>query len=199
VDTAGVILLLVMCFVLGSIPFGIIVAKSKGVDLKKVGSRNIGATNVLRSLGKWPALLTLMGDMLKGTIAVAAGSYFGAGSLLAGLFGFSAILGHNFSFFLGFKGGKGVATSLGVLIVYAPLAALLTIVLWLGVAVSTKYSSLAALVSFGLLPASVFFLNPGDTGKMLTAILITALIFFRHTDNINHLIKGTERKIGQRE
>jgi acyl phosphate:glycerol-3-phosphate acyltransferase len=199
VDTAGIILLLLMSFVLGSIPFGIIVAKVKGVDLKKVGSRNIGATNVLRSLGKWPAVLTLMGDILKGTLAVAAGRHFGAESLFQGLIGFSAILGHNFSLFLGFKGGKGVATSLGVLIFYMPRVALITIVVWLGVAFTSKYSSLAALVSFGMLPVSVFFLNPGDTGKMLTAFLITALMFVRHTENIRRLIKGTERKIGQRE
>jgi len=199
VGTVGIILLLIASFVLGSIPFGIIVAKAKGVDLKKVGSRNIGATNVLRSLGKWPAALTLVGDILKGTLAVAAGRYFGAGLLLEGLIGFSAILGHNFSLFLGFRGGKGVATSLGVLMFYTPRVALLTLVIWLGVAVFSKYSSLAALISFGLLPVNVFLLDSGDTGKMLTAILITALIFVRHSDNINRLIKGTERKIGQRE
>ncbi len=152
---------------------------------------------MLRSLGKWPALLTLFGDILKGTAAVAIGRYFGAGPLYEGLIGFSAILGHNFSIFLGFKGGKGVATSLGVLSIYSPQTALFTFIIWLVVVMLTKYSSMGALVSFGLLPINILLFN--DKGKLVTAILITILIFIRHMDNIQRLIKGTERKIGQRE
>lgn len=197
IDIIRYILLFIVSFILGSIPFGIIIAKAKGVDLKRVGSGNIGATNVLRSLGKWPALLTLFGDVLKGTAAVAIGRYFGAGPLYEGLIGFSAILGHNFSIFLGFKGGKGVATSLGVLSIYSPQTALFTFIIWLMVVMLTKYSSMGALVSFGLLPINILLFN--DKGKMVTAILITILIFIRHMDNIQRLIKGTERKIGQRE
>lgn len=191
------ILLLIIAFILGSIPFGIIIAKAKGVDLKKVGSGNIGATNVLRSLGKWPAALTLLGDILKGTLAVALGRYIGAGSVYEGLIGISAILGHNFSLFLGFKGGKGVATSLGVLIIYTPQVALITLIIWFIVAIVTKYSSLGALVSFGLLPLNIFLFD--DKQKLFIAIIITAIIFIRHSDNIKRLINGTERKIGQRE
>jgi len=190
--------LLLIAFVLGSIPFGIIVAKTRGVDLKKVGSRNIGATNVLRSLGKWPAALTLMGDIVKGILAVAIGRYFGVGTFYEGLIGFVAILGHNFSLFLGFRGGKGVATSLGVLIIYTPLVAVLTLALWLAVAILSKYSSMGALVSFGLLPLNVYLFDPGDNGKLLTAFLIMVLIFVRHNKNIRRFINGTERKIGQR-
>ena len=126
--------LIIVSFLTGSIPFGIIVARIKGVDLKKVGSGNIGATNVLRSMGKSPAALTLLGDILKGTLAVALGRHFGVGAWYEGLIGISAILGHNFSVFLNFRGGKGVATSLGVLLIYSPLAALCTIVIWLAVA-----------------------------------------------------------------
>ncbi|PIV44571.1 MAG: acyl-phosphate glycerol 3-phosphate acyltransferase [Nitrospirae bacterium CG_4_10_14_0_8_um_filter_41_23] len=191
------ILLFITAFLLGSIPFGIIIAKAKGVNLKKVGSGNIGATNVLRSLGKWPAALTLLGDVLKGTAAIAIGRYLGAGPVYEGLVGFSAILGHNFSIFLGFRGGKGVATSLGVLSIYSPQIALFTFIIWLVVVIFTKYSSMGALVSFGLLPINILFFDGRE--KLFTAILITILIFIRHRDNIQRLIKGTERKIGQRE
>jgi glycerol-3-phosphate acyltransferase PlsY len=191
------ILIFIVSFFIGSIPFGIIIAKVKGVDLKKVGSGNIGATNVLRSLGKYPALLTLLGDVLKGTAAVALGRYFGLSPLLVGLVGFGAILGHNFSLFLGFRGGKGVATSFGVLSIYSPQTALFTFIIWIIVVLTTKYSSLGALVSFGLLPLSMLFFEQSD--KIVVAVLITLLIFVRHKDNIRRLLRGQERKIGRRE
>jgi glycerol-3-phosphate acyltransferase PlsY len=189
-------LLIIFAFVLGSIPIGVIIAKAKGVDLKKVGSGNIGATNVLRSLGRWPSVLTLLGDMLKGTIAVALGRYFGAGAFHEGLIGLSAILGHNFSLFLGFKGGKGVATSLGVFILYSPQTALITFIIWLVVVLTTKYSSLGALVSFVLLPLNIALFDSKE--KLPVALLVSTFIIIRHTDNIKRLIKGTERKIGER-
>jgi glycerol-3-phosphate acyltransferase PlsY len=184
-------------FILGSVPFGIIVAKTKGIDLKRVGSGNIGATNVLRSVGKLPAVLTLLGDILKGTLAVAAGRYFGVEPLYEGLMGLSAILGHNFSLFLGLKGGKGVATSIGVLIIYTPKVAFFTLILWGMIVFFTKYSSLAAIVSFGLLPINIVLFDY-DKAKILVTVLISLLILMRHKDNIQRLIKGTERKIGQR-
>lgn len=189
-------LLIIFAFLLGSIPVGVIIAKVKGVDLKRVGSGNIGATNVLRSLGKWPAALTLLGDLLKGTAAVALGRYFVVGTLYEGLIGLSAILGHNFSLFLGFKGGKGVATSLGVLLFYSPFTAFITFIIWLVVVLSTKYSSLGALVSFGLLPLTIALLDSME--KLPVAVLIAAFIVIRHKNNIKRLIKGNERKIGQR-
>lgn len=191
------IVILLLAFLIGSIPFGIIIAKAKGVNLKKVGSGNIGATNVLRSIGKYPALLTLLGDVLKGTAAVALGRYFGSGLVFEGLVGFCAILGHNFSLFLGFRGGKGVATSFGVLSIYSPQTALFTFIIWLIVVMTTKYSSLGALVSFGLLPLSILFFDHGD--KIIIAVLITILIFMRHKGNIKRLLSGTERKMGKRE
>jgi len=189
-------LLIICAFVMGSIPVGVIVAKTKGIDLKKIGSGNIGATNVLRSLGKGPAALTLFGDMLKGTLAVALGKYFGLGTFHQGLIGFSAILGHNFSLFLGFRGGKGVATSLGVFLLYSPQTALITFIIWIVVVLTTKYSSLGALISFGLLPLTIILLDSRD--KLPVAVLVTLFILIRHTDNIRRLIKGTERKIGER-
>ena len=191
------ILLIILSFLLGSVPFGIILAKTKGIDLRRVGSGNIGATNVLRSIGKWPAVLTLLGDILKGTLAVAAGRYFGVEPLYEGLMGISAILGHNFSLFLGLKGGKGVATSIGVLVIYTPKVAFFTVVLWVMIVFFTKYSSLGAIVSFGLLPINIVLFDYDKT-KVLVTVLISLFILMRHKDNIKRLLKGTERKIGQR-
>ncbi|NWF76438.1 MAG: glycerol-3-phosphate 1-O-acyltransferase PlsY [Nitrospirae bacterium] len=191
-----IIILLFVSFIIGSIPFGIIIAKAKGVDLKKVGSGNIGATNVLRSLGKWPAILTLIGDILKGTLVIAIGRYLEVGAFYEGLMGISAILGHNFSLFLSFTGGKGVATSIGVLIFYIPEVAIITILLWLFVVFISRYSSLGALLSFGLLPINILIFD--DKKKLIIGIMIAILIFIRHRDNIQRLLKGTERRIGQR-
>jgi glycerol-3-phosphate acyltransferase PlsY len=211
-------LLITLAFILGSIPCGVIIAKAKGVDLKKIGSGNIGATNVLRSLGKGAALLTLSGDVLKGTAAVAIArafvsgpgfyaSEFGAGifqsafsnpqAAIEGLAGLSAILGHSFSLFLRFRGGKGIATSIGVLVIYSPQVAMLTIIIWLIAALITKYSSLSAIVSFGLLPVNVFLFDPVRI-KVLISAMITLLILVKHIGNIKRLIKGAERKIGER-
>lgn len=188
--------LIICAFIMGSIPVGMLVARAKGIDLKKVGSGNIGATNVLRSLGKGAAALTLIGDMLKGTLAVALGGYFEMGTFYEGVIGLSAILGHNFSVFLGFRGGKGVATSIGVFALYSPRTALVTFIIWIAVVIATKYSSLGALISFGLLPLNIILFDNKE--KLTVSLLVTLLILIRHTDNIQRLVKGTERKIGER-
>jgi len=194
----GIALLIILAFIIGSIPVGVLVAKTKGIDLKMVGSGNIGATNVLRSLGKGPAALTLLGDVMKGVIVVALGKYFGMGTFYQGLIGLSAILGHNFSLFLRFRGGKGVATSLGVFILYSPQTALITSIIWAVVVLTTKYSSLGALISFGLLPLNVILLDSDSKDKLPIAFLVTIFILLRHSDNIRRLMKGTERRIGER-
>jgi len=193
-------LLIIISFIIGSIPFGVIIAKVRGVDLKKTGSGNIGATNVLRAMGKSSAVITLLGDMLKGTAAVAIGNYLSVGTVYEGLLGLSAILGHNFSLFLGFRGGKGVATSIGVLLIYSPKIAILTLIMWLVMVLVTRYSSLGAIVSFGLLPLNIYLLEDPQVKaiKLLIAAMITLLILVRHIENIGRLIKGTERKIGER-
>jgi glycerol-3-phosphate acyltransferase PlsY len=189
--------LILFAFLLGSIPFGVVVAKVYGVNLKKVGSGNIGATNVLRAMGKGPALLTLVGDVLKGSLAVVAGKYFLHSPSLEGIMGLSAIVGHNFSLFLRFRGGKGVATSIGVLLIYSPKVGLLTVFVWLIVILITRYSSLGALVSFGILPFGTYVLDYTQE-KLIISILVASLLIFRHTDNIKRLVKGTEPKIGKR-
>lgn len=191
-----------LSFIIGSVPTGLLIAKTKGIDLRKVGSGNIGATNVLRAMGKEAALLTLAGDMLKGALPIiifrsVAGGLSGGNQLYAGLFGIFAVLGHNFSIFLKFRGGKGVATSFGVLFAYSPHVGLLTATFWLLSARWTKYSSLSALVAFGLLPVS-FFLLDNSKEKIMVAFVLAGLIFIRHASNIKRLVQGTETRIGQK-
>lgn len=191
-----VVILSVIAFVLGSLPTGLLVAKARGIDPRKAGSGNIGATNILRTAGRGPALLTLTGDVLKGAMAVVLARYFDVGIFYEGIIGFFAVLGHNFSVFLKFRGGKGVATSIGMLSIYSPQTGLFAIIIWLMTALITRYSSLAALVSFGLLPIGVLIL---DTREKLPVIcLMSLMIFIRHRENIIRIIRGTEPKVGAR-
>jgi glycerol-3-phosphate acyltransferase PlsY len=191
-----IVLLAITAFIIGSIPIGLVIAKSCGINLKQIGSGNIGATNVLRTTGKWPALLTLCGDILKGMIAVLIAIYFEAGIVYEGIIGICAILGHNFSIFLKFRGGKGVATSFGVLSIYSPQTALFTIIIWVMTVFITRYSSMGAIVSLGVLPVIMYFLDTRE--KLPIAFIITAMMLIRHKDNIFRLLKGTELKIGKR-
>ena len=188
-------LLCLFAFLIGSVPTGQIIARARGVDLKRSGSGNIGATNVLRTTGKWPALFTLAGDILKGVIAAAAGRHFFAGQPgYEGLAGLFAVLGHDFSIFMKFRGGKGVATSLGVLCVYAPQTCLLTTIIWIMTLLVTRYSSLGALVSFGMLPLSILLL--GSKEQLPVVFVMSVLLFIKHKDNIVRLIRGTEPRVG---
>jgi glycerol-3-phosphate acyltransferase PlsY len=181
-------------YLLGSIPFGLLLAGFAGLgDLRRIGSGNIGATNVLRTGNKPLAALTLLLDLLKGTAAVWVGSHFGPyAAMLAGL---GAFLGHLFPVWLGFHGGKGVATYLGVLLgLYWP-AALVFCVVWLLVAAATRYSSLAALAasiaSVGML------LIAGQWPLTPLFLLLTVLLYVRHAANIERLARGEEARIGE--
>jgi acyl phosphate:glycerol-3-phosphate acyltransferase len=205
--------LLAAAFVIGSVPTGSIIAAIQGIDLRKTGSGNIGATNVMRSMGHSAALLTLMGDMAKGAIAIISARYFFPeaisqfadmlaslsinismpGAAFEGAIGIAAILGHNFSIFLRFRGGKGVATGLGVAFVLSPYAALLAATAWLVTFNLSRYSSLGALVAFGALPFFIYALDY-SMEKIVVAGIMAALIFFSHRGNISRLIAGTETK-----
>jgi len=190
------ILLAIAAFIIGSVPTGILIARSRSIDLKQKGSGNIGATNVLRTAGKWPAFITLLGDILKGAAAVLLARHFGAGVLFEGIIGIFSIVGHNFSIFMKFKGGKGVATSLGVLSIYSPQTALFTVLLWLLTVLISKYSSLGALVSFGFLPVIMILFDTEE--KFPIALTMTLMMFIRHRENISRLAKGTEPKVGKK-
>jgi glycerol-3-phosphate acyltransferase PlsY len=185
----------VLGYLMGSVPFGVILTKLAGAgDLRSIGSGNIGATNVLRTGRKGLAAATLLGDALKGTLAVLVLMRFGeVGALTGALF---AVIGHMFPLWLGFKGGKGVATYLGVLIGVAwPVAAGFALV-WIAVAAALRYSSLAALTATLLTP--VAFAVMGAWPQAVVFAVLTALVWWRHSANISRLIAGSESKIGSK-
>ncbi|WP_238122772.1 MULTISPECIES: glycerol-3-phosphate 1-O-acyltransferase PlsY [unclassified Xanthobacter] len=187
-------LALVFGYLLGSIPFGLLLTRSAGTtDIRSIGSGNIGATNVLRTGRKDLAALTLLGDALKGTLAVLIAAHLAgpAGALAAGL---GAFLGHIFPVWLKFRGGKGVATFLGVTLALSWPAALGFALAWLAVAVLTRYSSLAALVA-SVVTVIVAALTAGAPTALLLAVL-TVLLWAKHHANIRRLLAGTEGKIG---
>jgi glycerol-3-phosphate acyltransferase PlsY len=181
-------------YLLGSIPFGLILTRlTGGPDVRSIGSGNIGATNVLRTGNKSLAALTLLCDILKGTAAVLIAAHFtGRDAALAA--GLGAFLGHLFPLWLKFKGGKGVATYIGLLLGLYWQGALIFCALWLIVAIVTRYSSLAALVASALTPVAMWLLGVRETALLF--LLATTLLWIMHRANIARLIDGRERKIG---
>jgi glycerol-3-phosphate acyltransferase PlsY len=185
-------------YVSGSIPFGLLIGKaSKGVDVRGIGSGNIGATNVLRAAGKGAAALTLALDMLKGWAPVALGRMVGASDALVAGVALAAFLGHLYPVFLRFRGGKGVATFLGVLLAILPRVAFLVAGVWLLIAVVFRYSSLAAVVAAAASPPLVWLLD-GRRGFVALAVVLSGFILIRHRENMRRLLAGEERRIGQR-
>lgn len=187
---------LVFGYLLGSIPFGLILTRAAGLgDIRSIGSGNIGATNVLRTGNKKLAAATLLLDALKATVAALVAWYlFGKEAGL--LAGFAAFMGHLFPVWLGFKGGKGVATYIGTLLGVAPWMVLVFAVIWLGVARISKYSSLAALVATLVIPVVLWFLN--EPKIALVMAVMTVISWWKHEANIKRLIAGTESRIGQK-
>jgi glycerol-3-phosphate acyltransferase PlsY len=183
-------------YLLGSIPFGLILTKLAGHgDLRDIGSGNIGATNVLRTGNKALAALTLLLDLFKGTAAVLIGSRLGQDAAILG--GLGAFLGHLFPAWLGFRGGKGVATYIGVLLgLYWP-GAIAFCAIWLLVALITRYSSLSALVASAAVPCLLFFI--GGTHIPVLFVIFTVLLYWRHADNIGRLLRGEEERIGTKK
>lgn len=185
-------------YVSGSIPFGLLIAKaSKGVDVRGIGSGNIGATNVLRAAGKGAAALTLALDMLKGWAPVALGRTLGASDAQVAGVALAAFLGHLYPIFLRFRGGKGVATFLGVLLALLPKVAFLVAGVWLLIAAVFRYSSLAALVAAAASPLLVWLLD-GRRGFVALAVVLSGFILIRHRENMRRLLAGEERRIGRR-
>lgn len=185
-------------YLLGSIPFGLILTRLGGYgDIRAIGSGNIGATNVLRTGNKKLALATLVLDSLKGALAVGIALYF-ASFDVAMVAGLAALIGHLFPVWLKFKGGKGVATALGILIALKPLIGIAACGIWLLVATVLRYSSLSALVAIGTSPllAHYFYQDANLTGL---CGVIAALVFFKHRANIRRLINREEPKIGQKK
>ncbi len=181
-------------YLCGSIQFGVLLTRlAGGPDIRAVGSGNIGATNVLRTGHKGLAAATLIGDMLKGTIAILLTYHFLAKDF-AILAAFGAFLGHLFPVWLRFRGGKGVATYIGLLLGLAWPAALLFCAIWLAIAALTRYSSLAALIASAATP--VFLWWDGDLQDAVVFLLLSVLLWITHRANIARLLRGTESKIG---
>ena len=208
---SSLILVLAAGYLLGSIPFGLLLTRAAGHgDVRKIGSGNIGATNVLRTGNKGLAALTLLLDMLKGTAAVLLAGYVLVPMLLAGapslqtaaliatimpwVAGLGAFLGHIFPVWLGFKGGKGVATYIGVLLAVHPLAAAIFCGTWLAVAAATRFSSLAALIA--TFATFLFFTYTGGPFVTPVMAIMSSLLFWKHRENIRRLSAGQESRIG---
>lgn len=186
---------LALGYLAGSIPFGLLLTKAAGLgDVRSIGSGNIGATNVLRTGRKGLAAATLLLDALKGTVAALVAYSWGLEAAMAA--GLGAFLGHLFPVWLGFKGGKGVATYLGVLAGLAWKGALAFAVVWLVIALVTRYSSLAALLASVAVPLVVWFLGQPELAVFFAALSV--IIFLKHRANIGRLLAGTESRIGSK-
>ena len=186
----------VLGYLSGSVPFGLILTRMAGLgDVRSIGSGNIGATNVLRTGNKALAAATLLLDALKGTVPAAIGYHFLGveGGVIAGLFAF---LGHVLPIWLGFRGGKGVATYIGVLFGLDWRMGLLFLVVWIATAAITRYSSLSALVAMVVIPVVQFF--TGDLKLAALALVMTVIAWIKHRANIGRLLAGTESRIGRK-
>lgn len=191
------LIIVVLAYLFGSIPAGAWIARTYGVDIQKVGSGNTGATNILRTLGWGPALAVAFFDIFKGGIALLIGRLFGLEGVQLGLVAVSAVLGHNYSLFLRFKGGKGVATSMGTTLVLDPLVGLMILPIGLCVIWLTRYVSAGSMV--GAMSAVVIALALGrPPWEIATLALLALLIFWTHRDNYRRLQEGTERRFGER-
>ena len=194
--TPLLVVAIVVAYGLGTIPFGLLITRACGLgDIRKIGSGSIGATSVLRTGRKELAAATLLLDAMKGVFAVLIGADV-AGSLGVLACGLAAVIGHLFPVWLGFKGGKGVATGLGVLMAASPLTAAICCAIWLTVAKLTKISSASSL-SATLSAPPVIWLVTGNTDLVILAVIVAALLWAKHHENIRRLLAGTEPRIGR--
>ncbi|HTA31136.1 MAG TPA: glycerol-3-phosphate 1-O-acyltransferase PlsY [Candidatus Cybelea sp.] len=206
-DIGAYIFVVVISYLLGATPSGYLVGKACGIDVRTAGSGNIGATNVVRILGRNAGAVVLTADALKGFVAARwipllalhlCPSLATPRENLALVGGVAAILGHVYTFWLYFKGGKGIATSGGVVMAWAPLACLTALAVWGLVLAMSKYVSLASIAAAVVLPFAVWFWN-GSTTMTLAMTGLSLLAIYKHKMNIQRLLKGSERRIGTRE
>jgi len=189
---------LLIAYLLGSIPFGALISKIYQTDIRKVGSKSSGATNVLRTVGKMPALLTLLGDVGKGIAAVLSGKFFQFPLALVAGMGLIAIIGHDWPVFAKFRGGKGVATSLGVFFILTPFPLLLTLLIWLVVLGGWRYVSLASILAGVFLPLFIWLFF-GIGVLFYISLAAGILLIYRHKSNIQRLLRGNENKLGKHD
>lgn len=189
------VLVIAASYLIGSIPNGLIIGRNfYNIDLRQFGSKNIGATNAYRTLGLWPALWVFLTDALKGVAGVLIGQYLGGTALAELAGGIGAIAGHNWSAFLNFKGGRGVATGLGVIAMLAPKVTLIVFTVWAVIVYLTRYVSLASIVAAALVPISMWLLHARQE-FFYFGILAAFFVIIRHRPNIERLLKGEEPKI----
>jgi|LFRM01.1.fsa_nt_gb glycerol-3-phosphate acyltransferase PlsY len=191
-------LLVIICYLVGSIPFSYIVSRRLGkVDIRKTGSGNVGATNVLRSAGLAPAILAVVGDILKGVFAAWLAAVMGGGVLLL-LCPLAAVVGHCYPVYLRFRGGKGVATSTGALLFLTPYSILYLFFAFVGVVGLSRIVSLGSLTAAVFIPFVTMFLYPQERFVIILTFLLAILVIYRHKDNIRRLLAGKEPRIGEK-
>jgi acyl phosphate:glycerol-3-phosphate acyltransferase len=186
-------MLTVAAYFLGSIPTGLLLAKAAGVDIRSSGSGNIGATNVYRTLGRSVGVMTLVGDCLKGLIPVLVAKYYGLPELWVAAIGLAAFLGHVFTVFLGFKGGKGVATALGVFLGISPVSVGAVLLLFVAVVWKWRYISLGSIVAAAAMPGFVAVTYSRPVFVIMT-VIVAAIVIWKHKENIKRLREGTESR-----
>lgn len=193
-------LLALVGYLAGSVPVGLLVGRAYGVDIRTRGSGNIGTANVLRTLGTSAGVLTLVGDLLKGFLPVYAARLLLVGERWEVGVAAAALVGASYSVFLGFKGGKGVATALGVLAALAWPLALLGVLVYAPVVALTRISSVGSLAAAAALPVVAWFLYPPDVfpGRFHLIVVASLLVFWRHRENVRRIVTGTERKLDQK-
>lgn len=185
-------------YLLGSVPTGWLLARARGVDIQQIGSGNIGATNVLRSLGVGPAIVVALLDPIKGAAAALLPLAFGANEWTVAASGFAAVLGNDFSLFLRFRGGKGIATTAGVYLVVNPVAAALALLLGVFTIAVGRLVSLGSMVAIVAAPLFVLTSRVYPPSDLVLAAGLVALGVYKHRENLRRLAKGTERRLGER-
>ncbi|ATW24111.1 glycerol-3-phosphate 1-O-acyltransferase PlsY [Candidatus Formimonas warabiya] len=193
-----IVLLLLAAYFLGGIPWAYLIAKwTRGIDIRQYGSGNVGFTNALRTIGKGPAVLVLIGDIGKGILAVLLAKYFG-NPTIATLSGLMVVVGHNYPLVLGFRGGKGAAAGFGALLALLPFEALLAVLVWGITVFFTRYVSLGTILGAFTVPIATLILQE-DINYIAFGVLGAAFVILKHHSNISRLFKGTERKIGEKK
>jgi len=185
--------LIIAAYLIGSIPTGLLLAKAWGVDIRSTGSGNIGATNVYRTVGRKLGLLTLLGDCLKGLLPVLAAKALGLSLPMVAAVALAAFLGHVYTVFLGFKGGKGVATALGVFLGISPLSILCAFAVFALVLYRSSYVSLASITAAAIVPV-IITVATRQVEFVAMSVVVAAIVIYRHKENINRLRAGTENK-----
>jgi glycerol-3-phosphate acyltransferase PlsY len=187
------LIVVVTAYLIGSIPTGLLLGKAYGIDVRKEGSGNIGATNLYRTVGRKVGIITLVGDCLKGLLPVVIVKFSALPSELTAWVGLAAFCGHVFSVFLKFRGGKGVATALGVFLALAPLAVALALALFAVMMYLWRYVSLGSITAAAVMPLAVFFTG-GSRAVTMVTLIISLIVILRHHENIGRLLSGSESK-----